>query len=222
LHVHYKVITCKDILSHELQDRLGQLARQAQAFQFMETAILSHLPWLNEAVLVVQPSEDDTIEKAYRMANDHERIEVYEYPFECDWIDTPEFYAKDPHSPGHMVHMSNWAFTCCEYSWIVKVEGDVIATSAFANVIERVRFEPDISRYYGRVVLNVAGENCDHISWDNPRNGGWDEAVVPNMPDYHFERQDKWEVLQNPGEGVSMGGAAHETLQERQDERMEW
>jgi hypothetical protein len=44
--------------------------------QFMETAILSHLPWLHEAVLVVQPSEDDTIEKAYRMANDHERIEV--------------------------------------------------------------------------------------------------------------------------------------------------
>ena len=173
--------------------------------QFMEVAIKSHLSWLDEAVLVVQPSEDDTIEKAQKMAAEDKRIKVYEYPFECDWIDTPEFYAKDPHSPGHMVHMSNWAFTRCQYSWIVKVEGDVIATSAFADVIDRVKFEPDILRYYGRVVLNVAGEDCDQISWDNPRNGGWDEAVVPNHPDYHFERQSKWEVLQKPGEGISMG-----------------
>jgi hypothetical protein len=173
--------------------------------QFMEYAIESHLPWLDEAVLIVQPSDDDTIEKAHRMADENAKINVYEYPFECDWIDTPEFYAKDPHAPGHMVHMSNWAFTKCRYSWIVKVEGDVIATSAFADVIDRVLFEPDIDRYYGRVVLNVAGADCDQISWDNPRNGGWDEAVVPNHPDYHFERQDKWEVLQNPGEGICMG-----------------
>ena len=173
--------------------------------QFMEYAILSHLNWLDEAVLVVQPSDDDTIEKAYRMADEYSEIEVYEYPFECDWIDTPAFYAKDPHKPGHMVHMSNWAFTKCRYSWIVKVEGDVIATSTFTDILDRVFLEPDVRRYYGRVVLNVAGENCDQISWDNPRNGGWDEAVVPNHPDYHFERQDKWEVLQNPGEGICMG-----------------
>ena len=51
----------------------------------------------------------------------------------------------------------------------------------------------------------MAGENCDQISLDNPRNGGWDEAVVPNHPDYHFERQDRWEVLQGQPGGISMG-----------------
>jgi hypothetical protein len=59
--------------------------------QFMEVAIKSHLSWLDEAVLVVQPSDDDTIKKAYRMADQDKRVKVYEYPFECDWIDTPEF-----------------------------------------------------------------------------------------------------------------------------------
>ena len=173
--------------------------------QFMITAIFSHLDWLDEAVLVVQPSEDKTVELAYHMANADKRIKVFEYPFECDWINTPGFYAKNPHAPGHMVHMSNWAFTKCRYSWIVKVEGDVIATSTFGDVIENVKKQPQNRVYYGRVVLNIAGENCDEISWENPRNGGWDEAVVPNHPDYHFERQDKWEVLQNPGEGICMG-----------------
>ena len=115
--------------------------------QFMEVAILSHLPWLDEAVLVVQPSDDDTIERAERLASEHpNKIKVNYYWHEVDWIDTPEFYAKDPHAPGHMVHMSNWAFTQCQYSWIVKVEGDVIATGAFADVIDRVLFEPDIPR----------------------------------------------------------------------------
>ena len=173
--------------------------------QFMEYAILSHLDWLDEAVLIVQPSEDDTVDKAHRMAEENAKINVYGYPFECDWIDTPGFYAKDPHAPGHMVHMSNFAFTKCRYSWIVKVEGDVIATSAFGKIIDAIRLAPDQPSYYGRVVLNVAGEDCDQISYDNPRNGGWDEAVVPNNPDYHFERQGKWEVLQNPFTGLCAG-----------------
>jgi hypothetical protein len=173
--------------------------------QFMEAAILSHLPWLDEAVLVVQPSSDNTEELAYDLAANNERIKVYEYPFECDWIDTPAFYAKDPDAPGHMVHMSNWAFTRCKYSWIVKVEGDVIALSTFEDIIERIKENPCQSHYYGRVVLNIAGPECDQVSWQNPRNGGWDEAVVPNNPKYHFKRQDKWEVLQGIDPGPSMG-----------------
>lgn len=176
--------------------------------QFMETAIKSHLPWLDEAVLVVQPSHDNTVELAYRMAEQDERIKVYEYPFECDWIDTPAFYAKDPNAPGHLVHMSNWAFTKCRYSWIVKVEGDVLALSTFGDIIERVKSEPNERIYYGRVILNVAGPMCDQVSRENPRNGGWDEAVVPNHPDYYFRRISKWEVLVYSGPAICMGWSA--------------
>src|SRR5512139_3134527 len=102
--------------------------------QWMEAAIRSHLPWLTEAVLIVQPSEDNTYDIAYRMASEDKRVKVYEYPFDCDWIDTPGFYSKDPNAPGHMVHMSNWAFTKCRYSWIIKVEGDVLALSSFDEI----------------------------------------------------------------------------------------
>lgn len=173
--------------------------------QFMRQAVFSHLPWLDEAVLVVQPSYDGTVDLAYRMAAEDSRVKVFEYPFECDWIDTPAFYAKDPHAPSHLVHMSNWAFTKCRYSWIVKVEGDVIALSSFGQIIDQVKASPDAHHYYGRVVLNVAGRDCDQISLDNPRNGGWDEAVVPNHPSYHFERVSKWEVLVHNGSATCMG-----------------
>jgi hypothetical protein len=163
--------------------------------QFMETAILSHLPYLDEAVLVVQPSEDDTIERAERLAAEHEKIRVEFYPYIVDWIDTPGFYEKDPDLPGHLVHLSNWALSKCRYSWIAKTEGDVICLTAFGKIVERIHQEPDKQHYYGRVILNVAGEHCDQISLEHPRNAGWDVGVFPNQEKYKFTRKGKCENI---------------------------
>jgi hypothetical protein len=164
----------------------------------MAPAILSHLPFLDEAVLVVQPSDDNTLELAYDLADKYRRIKVFEYPLIPDWIDTKGFYEKDPDQPGHLVHMSSWALSKCSYSWIVKVEGDVVCLPAFSLVRQRINSHNHEPHYYGRVVLNIAGENMDQISKENPRNGGVDEAVVPNSPNYHFIRRSKWEVLEGP------------------------
>jgi hypothetical protein len=61
-----------------------------------------------------------------------------------------------------------------------------------------VRARNDTPAYYGRVILNVAGEHCDQVSFENVRNGGWDECIIPNHPAYHFERREKWEMLIHP------------------------
>ena len=173
---------------------------------FMERAILSHLPYLNEAVLVVQPSSDDTVEQAYRLATEYDKVQVYEYPFDCDWIDTPGFYAKDPEQSGHLVHMSNWAATRCRYSWIAKIEGDVIGLSSFGRIIERIKADPLKIMYYGRVILNLAGLDCDQFSVTVPRNGGFDEAVYNNSPLWRFHRVQRWEMVPiNAGPNCCMG-----------------
>lgn len=163
--------------------------------QFMETAILSHLSFLDEAVLVVQPSEDDTFKRAMRLSKDYKNVRVEFYPHRVDWIDTPGFYEKDPDQPGHLVHMSNWALSKCQYSWIAKIEGDVICLSSFERIIEQIRNHPDGLHYYGRMLLNVAGEKCDQISMTHPRNAGWDVGIFPNHPRYKFTRQGKWESI---------------------------
>jgi hypothetical protein len=162
--------------------------------QFMAQAVRSFLPYLDEIVLVVQPSEDDTLDIAEYLAEENEKVKVYQYDMIPDWIDTPGFYNKDPDQPGHLVHMSNWALAKCRYSWVCKVEGDVISSSRMAAIIDRVRENENF--YYGLAILNVAGENYDKISYENPRNGGWDEAIFPNHPDLvRFVRRGKWEVL---------------------------
>lgn len=177
--------------------------------QFMAQAVKSVLPFVDEVVLCVQPSEDNTIEIAERLADADEdnKIRVVYYSIVPAWIDTPEFYSKDPHSEGHLVHMSNWALSQCKYSWILKIEGDVIALPYLHKMADIVR-ESKEAKYYGLVILNVAGESMDKISLENPRNGGWDEAFFPNHYDIaHFERAGKWEVVLPKCERVSLGWA---------------
>ena len=179
--------------------------------EFMCAAVESHLPYLDEAVLAVQPSQDNTVELAYLLQRTHpDKVRVVEYPVSPHFIDHPDFHTDAENSIHSFVYLSNWALAQCRYSWIAKTEGDVIALSSFGRVVQTVKMYPDRRALYGRVILNVAGAARDCISWENPRNGGWDECVIPNHPDFHFIRRDKWEVMVHPGDiqTVCMGWSA--------------
>ena len=167
--------------------------------EFMVKAVESHLPYLDEAVLVVQDSKDNTVELALELAKKHDKVHVYKYPVEPHFIDHPQFHTEPINSLYSFVYFSNWALSRCNYSWIAKTEGDVICLPTMENIVKRIHNAPTDWRYYGRVILNVAGANKDLISFDNPRNGGWDECVVPNDPNMaHFVRRSKWEVMDAP------------------------
>lgn len=177
--------------------------------QFMRAAVLSILDCVDEVVLVVQPSDDNTREIAIGLEVDYpEKVKAYYYPLIPDWIDTRGFYEKNPDEPGHLVHMSNWALSKCSYSWVLKVEGDIIALSTLKPMIDGVLAE-NKPMYCGLVILNVAGRKMDKISWENPRNGGMDEAIFPNNPDMvRFHRSGKWEVaIPNGIPSMSLGWA---------------
>lgn len=176
--------------------------------QFMTASILSHLPYLDEAVLVTQPSKDDTVVIAGQLEREHpDKIRHYHYPFDVRFIDHPDWHRTHENSIYSFVYLSNWALSKCRYSWIAKTEGDVICLDPFRNIVDAILAAPDITRYYGRVILNVAGAGMDHISLENPRNGGLDEAVFNNTPAYRFYKNDRWESI-TIHDAVSMGWSA--------------
>lgn len=175
--------------------------------QFMVHSVLSWMQHTDEVVLLTQPSKDDTTKLADQLEAEYpDKIKHYHYPYVVHWIDTPGFYSGDPTWPGHLVHMSNTALSCCRYAWTVKVEGDVIAIPSVARLISQIRDHPDHDHYYGLVVLNVAGEHCDQISATVPRNGGLDEAIFQTKPGYHFIRSGKWEMIDLAGKSASTWG----------------
>lgn len=163
--------------------------------QFMEAAIMSHLPWLDEAVLVIQDSNDDTVKLAEKLSMDQPKIRYSFYPFNVAQIDTPGHYNSPENSVGTMMHLTNWAISQCKYSWVAKIEGDVIALSTFAEIRRRIEEKPDEIRYYGRTGLNVAGRKVEKVSATYTRSGGWDEAVFNNDPFWHCYRFMKWESI---------------------------
>ena len=163
--------------------------------RFMEAAIMSHLPSLDEAVLIVQKSDDDTINLAHQLSMKHPKIRYDFYPFDVALIDTPEHYDLPENSVRTMMHLTNWAISRCRYSWVAKIEGDVISLSSFAAIRRAIEKEPDALRYYGRIGLNVAGREVDKVSATYPRTGGWDEAVFNNDPFWHCYRFHKWESM---------------------------
>jgi hypothetical protein len=189
-------------------DGISACIRLRNESQFMRAAVRSIVDLVDEVVLVVQPGEDDTLQIDFELELQYEKVRVCYYPLVPDWIDTPAFYSKDPDAPGHMVHMSNWALSQCRYSWILKVEGDVIALPTLKGMLQHVRANIDVPHYYGFVILNVAGSKMDQISWENPRNGGWDEAIFPNNPDIvRFHRRNKWEVAVPTCDSTCLGWA---------------
>lgn len=164
--------------------------------QFLRASVLSHLRHLDQAVLVIQPSDDDTEAVARRLHEEYrDKVKLCYYPFPVHRVGSQEHLDSDPASVYTMMHLTNWAISQCDYSWIAKIEGDVIGLSTFAKIREAVDANPNKHLYYGRVGLNIAGPAFDHISFENPRNAGWDEAVFPNHPNFHCVKADKWESM---------------------------
>jgi hypothetical protein len=164
--------------------------------EFMRLAVESHLPWLDEAVLVVQPSVDRTFEIACALAAEYApKVRVVVYPFDVFPVGSPQYRECPENSVRSMVHLTNWAIAQCRYSWVAKIEGDVIAMPDFGRIRLAVDQHREDVAYYGRVGLNVAGPDGKEFPPKAPRNAGWDEGVFNNHPVWHAVKAEKWETM---------------------------
>jgi hypothetical protein len=177
--------------------------------EFLYRAVVSHIPYLDEAVICLQPSDKETEDVVKALEQDFpDYVRVVRYPVAPVFITDSEWGQVPENSIRSFVYLSNWSINQCKYSWVARIEADVICCESFGKIRERVLAEPDDKVLYGRVILNVAGENMAMISATVPRNGGWDECVIPNLPEYHFIRKPKYEVLTSPNENINMGWSA--------------
>lgn len=177
--------------------------------EFLRPAVISHLPYCDEIVLAVQPSEDGTESIAEQLAREYPKVRVVKYPLIPIYINDPAWETTPEDDPKSFVYVSNWALSQCRYSWIMKFEADVIALSSLGQVVTRIQASPHERRYYGRVVLNVAGPEYKLINATVPCNGGWDEGIMPNSPEYKFVKAGKYEAIHyaiGPHECVGWSG----------------
>ena len=175
------------------------LFRVKNEAEWLHDAVASHMPWLDEAMIIYQDSSDRTeqIIEELREEFGYGKVRRKYYRSSVAQPLTKKFAEMPDDSVNSFVYLSNWGLSYCKYSWIAKIEGDVIGLSSFAKIREEVDKYPNAIRYYGRTGLNMAGRNCEFFSGTHPTNAGWDEAVFNNNPDlWHFIKiADKWESV---------------------------
>jgi len=172
--------------------------------EFLYRAVTSHLPYLAEAVIVLQPSDRETYRVIAQLSN-LPKVRVVNYPLAPVFVTDDEWASVPENSIHSFVYLSNYAVSRCMYSWVAQIEADVICLSTFAKIVQQVNTHKNEKALYGRYLLNVAGEKMDQVSKTVPRNGGWDEKVFPNHPDYHYIKKPKYEVITSPYKNINTG-----------------
>ncbi len=183
-----------DHRNREKPHGISGMMRLRNDMDFVEEAIVSHLQWIDELVIVLQPSEDDTEALAYSLEDKYEKVRVAFYPFEIAWrLLNPElFQSTPPESVYSPIHMTNWGLSQCDYSWVAPIEGDCISLPSFAMIRDLIDLAPDMPRYFGRTCLNLAGRNQDQFSYTAPHNAGWDVPVMPNNAKWYSFKAEHW------------------------------
>jgi hypothetical protein len=195
-----------DIVPKPLPFGISGMFRVRNDWEFLYDAVASHLPWLDEAVIILQPSDQRTTDVVLKLLHDFpDKVRVERYPVSPVFIDSKEWETVPVNSMRSFVYLSNWGLAQCRYSWLARMEADVICLPTFGKIADAIRTEPDKKIVYGRVLLNVAGKDCDQISATNPRNGGGDEFVAPNDPAGHFVKRPRYEVYESPWESKCGG-----------------
>ena len=92
--------------------------------EFIRPSILSLIRFVDEVIIALQPSEDDTLEESKKIKSD--KIKIIEYPFDL-LPNGPGYNKYDPKSVHCKTYYYNWALSKTTRQWALKWDGDMVA-----------------------------------------------------------------------------------------------
>ncbi len=117
---------------------ISWVARLKNADHFLELCMESHLPFLDELILVDNESTDRTKEICKKLQKKYpEKVKFYEYPFFTipAWGWNDKISTNSIHS---LAYHYNWCFSKAKYSHVMKVDDDnFLVEEKWKNVREK-------------------------------------------------------------------------------------
>lgn len=182
---------------------------------FLDQAIQTHLPGLDELIIVHNDCVDETPEICRRWARLYpDKIKVTEYEPSVIPIGTPESLTIDPRSPHCIANYYNFALALTSRAIAIKVDGDHLAiASRFSRICDVVRRNlKHNERYpiYGLNITEVDGEIAIYNYYNYAPQFTGDRAAKKGPPpftsgDHAFYYVDKtsWHTV-DPLEGFEV------------------
>ncbi|HUS98333.1 MAG TPA: hypothetical protein VMX97_16535 [Hyphomicrobiaceae bacterium] len=148
---------------------LSGLLRVRNEAMWVDLAIASFLPWLDELIIVVQPSEDDTraIVDRYRSSP---KVRIYDYPWKS-WPMGPGHDACPADSVSSAAYFYNFAQAQSTRTHAVKLDGDMVMMDwSGAEVIRLFLAGHERIKFHG---TDLVGDDLRHIGCNPncPTNG---------------------------------------------------
>ena len=171
--------------------------------ELLEASVESHIPYLDEIIIVYNDCSDKTPEIAKKLQDKYpNKIKVYEYkpkvfpPLSYEHIITP---ANSPHS---LVNYYNFTLSKTTRTIAVKIDADHIAVEdRFRRAVEKIKKEGlnTMAYFYG---LNIypcgAGGRDVCINRKRPFTYGYDCGFFPVSKNTYFVHRRKFESLKLP------------------------
>ncbi len=144
------LVTAKNIAQYtyyRLQSRSRQISamvRVKNEEEFLYAAINSIIDVVDEVSIVDNLSDDSTPEIIRRLANDYpDKVISFRYPHAVRKVGADNFeLASNPaarSSPELLSNFYNWCLERCTKPFVLKWDGDMIATATFRREVERFR-----------------------------------------------------------------------------------
>jgi hypothetical protein len=196
------------IKMHARKPGISGFMRVRNEEEFLPLAIDSHLPFLDELVIVYNACSDRTPEIAHDYARRHpDKVKAIHYEPVAFWPGTAEFRELPADSPNSAVNYSNFALCQTTRTVVLKVDADHIALpSAFRRMSQIVR-RPWLFPRYGfprfRSRLGFRGVNLwdqDGAFFVNTREPYTEYVpLFPISDSSWFAKKPLWELLETPG-----------------------
>jgi len=172
---------------------ISWIARLKNWDDFLEKVIESHIPFLDEIILIDNQSTDKTKDICLKLQKKYSnKIKFYEYNFEV--IPPSEKSSLDWNSIHSFTYFTNWSISKWKYKYIMKIDDDNLFNVKKWMEIRKYILEKKPNKYITYWWLNVVKKNnilgiCNDYpySWKY-----WDHWIYPVSNKTYYTQE--WEV----------------------------
>ncbi|OIO77106.1 hypothetical protein AUJ87_01780 [Candidatus Gracilibacteria bacterium CG1_02_38_174] len=176
---------------------ISGVARLKNGDDFLEQTLESHIPFLDELILIDNLSTDSTRLICEKFAKKYpQKVKVYEYPYNVFQIGT---HKVDPRSIHSFAYYSNWCVSQTKYRYIMRVDDDNILIPEKFNQIRTyiLKYKPNKNlMYWGYNLLKK--DNQIGICKNDPYSGKLaDHGIYPVSEFTYYIQSEFGELLRD-------------------------